>query len=135
MKLPSNVPETYEELCEILMPRRIHDKIGLEKAIEVVDWLVMRTQTKDQFEYLDMVSDQIIEYESKLYPKEAIDPLGLLQFIFKESKLSVRKLGDILGVDSSIAGRVLKGQRGITVKHAKSLGSWFKLDPKAFLNL
>ena len=35
----------------------------------------------------------------------------------------------------SVAARILKGERGITVEHAKNLGAWFKVDPKLFLKL
>jgi antitoxin component HigA of HigAB toxin-antitoxin module len=38
-------------------------------------------------------------------------------------------------MDHSVAARILKGERAITVKHAKSFGARFKMDPKAFLGL
>jgi antitoxin component HigA of HigAB toxin-antitoxin module len=41
----------------------------------------------------------------------------------------------ILGIVHSVAARILKGERAITVGHAKSLSAWFKMDPKDFLKL
>jgi mRNA-degrading endonuclease HigB of HigAB toxin-antitoxin module len=45
------------------------------------------------------------------------------------------RLGKILGIDHSVAARILKSERAITIEHAKSLGTRFKMDPKAFLKL
>jgi HTH-type transcriptional regulator/antitoxin HigA len=136
LSLPPDAPETYEELARFYVPRKIHDKIGQQNATEVVDWLAIRAQTPDQIEYLDLVSDLLDEYERQfLKADDASDPLELLQYLVEENGISARELGKILDVDPSVAARILKGKRGITVDHAKSLGARFKLAPEAFLNL
>ena len=118
------------------MPRKIHDKIGQRSATQVVDWLSIRAQTPDQVEFLDLVSDLLDEYERQfLKVDNTSDPLELLQYIVEENGITARKLGEILDVDHSVAARILKGESGITVEHAKSLGARFKLDPKTFLKL
>jgi HTH-type transcriptional regulator/antitoxin HigA len=136
LSLPPDAPETYEELAGILMPRKIHDKIGQRNATEMVDWLAVRAQTPDQVEYLDFVSDLLDEYERQfLKVDDASDPLELLQYLVEENGISARELGGILDVDHSTAARILKGERGITVEHAKKLGARFKVDPKIFVGL
>lgn len=136
LSLPADAPETYEELARIYAPRKIHDKIGQRNATEVVDWLAIRAKTKDQVEFLDLVSDLLDEYECQ-FPKidNSSDPLELLQYLVEENRITARELGEILNVDHSVAARILKGQRGITVEHAKNLGARFKVDPKVFLKL
>jgi HTH-type transcriptional regulator/antitoxin HigA len=52
-----------------------------------------------------------------------------------EHDITTRELGKILGIDHSVAARILKGERAIKVEHAKSLGAWSKMDSKAFLEL
>ena len=133
---PGDAPETYEELTRIYAPRKIHDKIGQRNATEVVDWLAIRAKTKDQVEFLDLVSDLLDEYERQ-FPEidNSSDPLELLQYLVEENRITARELGEILNVDHSVAARILKGQRGITVEHAKNLGARFKVDPKVFLKL
>jgi antitoxin component HigA of HigAB toxin-antitoxin module len=136
LSLPTDAPETYEELARIYVPRKIHDKIGQRNATEVVDWLAMRAQTSDQVEFLDLVSDLLDEYERQfLKIDDPSDPLELLQYLVKENGVSARELGKTLNVDHSVAARILKGERGITVEHAKNLGARFKVDPKVFLKL
>ena|SRR5271165_5948869 len=134
--LPIDAPETYEELARIYVPRKVHDKIGQRNATEVVDWLAVRAQTPDQVKFLDLVSDLLDEYERQFLKSDnSSDPLELLQHLVEENHVTVRELGEILNVDHSVAARILKGERGITVEHAKSLGARFKVDPRVFLKL
>jgi HTH-type transcriptional regulator / antitoxin HigA len=136
LSLPTDAPGTYEELARIYVPRKIHDKIGQRNATEVVDWLAVRAQTKDQIEFLDLVSDLLDEYERQFLKNDnSSDPLELLQYLVEENGISARQLGELLNVDHSVAARILKGERGITVEHAKNLGERFKVDPKVFLKL
>jgi antitoxin component HigA of HigAB toxin-antitoxin module len=136
LSLPADAPETYEELAMIYVPRKIHDKIGQRNATEVVDWLAIRAKTKDQVEFLDLVSDLLDEYECQFSKIDnSSDPLELLQYLVEENRITARELSEILNVDHSVAARILKGQRGITVEHAKNLGARFKVDPKVFLKL
>jgi antitoxin component HigA of HigAB toxin-antitoxin module len=58
-----------------------------------------------------------------------------LNYLAEENDITTRELGKILGIDHSVAARILKGERAITIEHAKSLGTRFKMDPKAFLKL
>jgi HTH-type transcriptional regulator / antitoxin HigA len=134
--LPADAPESYEELARLYIPRKIHDKIGQQNATEVVDWLSIRAHTADQIEFLDFVSDLLDEYESQFLKDSAPgDPLEVLRYLVEENGITTRELGKILGVDHSIAARILKGERGITVEHAKHLGARFKVDAQLFLKL
>ncbi|MBV8378840.1 MAG: helix-turn-helix domain-containing protein [Verrucomicrobia bacterium] len=58
-----------------------------------------------------------------------------MHHLVEENGITTRELGKILGVDHSVAARILKGERNITVEHAKSLGARFKMDPQVFLGL
>jgi HTH-type transcriptional regulator/antitoxin HigA len=136
LSLPPDAPETYEELARLYVPRKIYDKVGQQNATEVVDWLAVRAHTDDQVEFLDLVSDLLDEYESQFVKHdEPSDPLELLQYLVAENGISARELGKILKVDHSVASRILKGKRGITVEHAKNLGARFKVNPQLFLKL
>jgi HTH-type transcriptional regulator / antitoxin HigA len=75
------------------------------------------------------------EYENAGKPDKASSPLEILNYLVEENGISTRGLGKILGIDHSVAARILKGERAITVEHAKSLGTRFKMAPEAFLGL
>jgi HTH-type transcriptional regulator/antitoxin HigA len=136
LSLPANQPETYEELARLYVPRKIHDSVGQKNATTVIDWLSIRAHTKDQIEFLDLVSDLLDEYESQFLQEDnPIDPTQLLRHLVQENDISTRELGRILAIDHSVAARILKGERAITIEHAKSLSTRFKVDPKIFLRL
>jgi HTH-type transcriptional regulator/antitoxin HigA len=135
LSLPAEAPETYEDLVRLYPPRKIHDQVELENATEVADWIALRANNDAQLDYLELLGDLLDEYENAGKPDKASSPLEILNFLVEENDLTTRELGKILGIDHSVAARILRGERTITVDHAKNLGARFKLDPKAFLKL
>jgi HTH-type transcriptional regulator/antitoxin HigA len=136
LSLPAEAPETYEELVRLYPPRKIHDQIEMEHATEVADWVAIRAQNDAQLDYLELLGDLLDEYENRSGKADkASSPLEILNYLAEENDITTRELGKILGIDHSVAARILKGERAITIEHAKSLGTRFKMDPKAFLKL
>jgi HTH-type transcriptional regulator/antitoxin HigA len=135
LSLPADAPETYEELVRLYPPRKIHDQIELENATEVADWIALRAKNDDQLDYLELLGDLMDEYENAGKADKTSSPLEILNYLVEENNITTRELGKILGIDHSVAARILKGGRAITVEHAKSLGARFKLAPEAFLKL
>jgi HTH-type transcriptional regulator/antitoxin HigA len=137
--LPANAPKTYEELVRLYPPRKIHDSVELENATEVADWIALHAKNDAQLDYLELLGDLLDEYENQAskagHQNKASSPLELLNYLVNENNISTRDLGAILGIDHSVAARILKGERAITVEHAKRLGARFKLDPQIFLGL
>ena len=56
-----------------------------------------------------------------------------LQFLLEENSLTADDLGDILGVNRSIAYRILKGARNLTADHIKKLAARFAVGADLFL--
>jgi antitoxin component HigA of HigAB toxin-antitoxin module len=136
LSLPANPPASYEALARLYLPRKIHDAIAYQNAVEVVDWLAGRTLNADQEDYLDLISDLVFEYESALSKDDGpASPVELLNFLVEENEVTTRELGALLGVDHSVAARILKGQRSITPEHAKKLGERFAIRPSRLLGL
>ena len=136
LALPGTHPASYEALCRRHLPRKIHDASGYQDAVEVVDWLAGRELNPDQEDYLDRVSDLVAEYEAEQSKGDGpVSPVELLNFLVEENEITTRELGAILGVDHSVAARILKGQRSITPEHAKKLGERFAIRRGRFLGL
>ena len=136
LSLPAEAPETYEELVRLYPPRKIHDQIELEHATEVADWIAIRAQNNAQLDYLETLGYLLEKYETRSGKADKdSSPLEILNYLVEENDITTRELGKILGIDHSVAARILKGERAITIEHAKCLGARFKLDPKAFLKL
>jgi len=136
LNLPAEVPKTYEELVRLYPPRKIHDQVELENATEVADWLAVRAKNDAQFDYLELLGDLRDEYEKPLGKGDKpADPLEMLRYLVEENGITTRELGKILGVDHSVAARILTGERSITVEHARKLGTRFKVETQLFLRL
>ncbi|HEY0793859.1 MAG TPA: helix-turn-helix domain-containing protein [Chthoniobacterales bacterium] len=134
--LPRAKPHSYEELVRVYLPRKIHDRLGYQQAVEVVDWLAGHDLNPDQEDFLDLVSDLVVEYESQQGMHDGpASPVELLQFLVEENGLTTREIGTLLGIHPSTAARILKGQRSITPEHAKKLGARFAVRPSRFLDL
>lgn len=134
--LPETPPQAYEALCRRHLPRKIHDPAAYQDALEMVDWLVGRELNPDQEDYFDLVSDLLAEYEAGQSRDDGpVSPVELLNFLVEENEVTTRELGALLGVDHSVAARILKGQRSITPEHAKKLGERFAIRPGRFLGL
>ena len=134
LNLPAEVPSSYEDLVRLYPPRKIHNQVELENVTEVADWLALRAKNDAQFDYLELLGDLIDEYENaQRKADKPADPLEVLRYLVVENGVTTRELGKILGVDHSVAARILNGKRSITVEHAKSLGARFKVEPELFL--
>lgn len=50
------MPKGYTGLCQILMPRPIHDKVDYENVTEITDAMAGHKLTADQDDYFDLLS-------------------------------------------------------------------------------
>src|SRR5271169_5741563 len=123
MKTPSKLsfsrlPKTYDKLIKFHVPRPIHDEVGYKNTVEVVDALAGQQVNEDQDDYLLVLSGLVERYESESLPaRRPISGLSMLKYVLAENGLIGDDLASILGVDRSVAYRILKGERGITTAH------------------
>jgi len=131
----AEVPRTYEALCQVHLPRPLHDKIDLENATEIVDFLAGHDLNADQEDYLDLLSDLVEEYEEEQTPFKTarLSGLAALNYLLKENDLNPTGLSRILGADRTLGGKILRGERSLTVDHMKKLGRRFAVDPGIFV--
>jgi HTH-type transcriptional regulator/antitoxin HigA len=131
----AEVPRTYEALCRVHLPRPIHDKIDLDNATEIVDFLAGHGLNADQEDYLDLLSDLVEEYEAKhaSFNPRRQSGIATLSYLLEENGLNASDLSRILGADRTLGAKILRGERALTVDHMKKLGRRFAVDPGIFL--
>jgi len=130
----SSMPKTYTGLVSLLVPRPIHDKASYDDAVEIVHALAGFKLNRDQDDYLELMAKIIEDYERETSPEPApVRGIESLKFRLKETGLSADDLGTIIGVDRSIAYRILKGSRNLTAEHIKKLSSRFAVSADLFL--
>lgn len=130
----SAIPKTYTELVALHLPRPIHDKVSYDNAIEVVHGLVGFKLNRDQEDYLELMGKLIEDYETETSPEpKPVPGIESLKYLLESNDLSGDELGTILGVDRSIAYRILKGTRQLTAEHIKKLSARFAVSADLLL--
>jgi HTH-type transcriptional regulator/antitoxin HigA len=131
---PEKLPKTFLNLVALHVPRPIHDKVSYENTVELIDALAGGKLNEDQNDYLDVLSQLVESYEEenlKSFPK--ISGLGALKFLLSENEMGGDDLAKLLGIDRSVAYKILKGARGLTVEHIRKLCERFQVSADLFL--
>jgi len=130
----AKLPKTYRELCELLMPRKIHDDDELEAVQEIVDALaVLPARSPDQNDYLETLAELVEAYEEQAVKFSKRSGVETLKFLLTENGLTASDLSRLLGTDISLGYRILDGERNLTTRHIKKLAQHFHVGPEVFL--
>lgn len=130
----ARLPKTYAGLVALHMPRPLHDKVAYDNAVEVVHALAGHKLNQDQDDYLALMAKLVEDYETEnLDEPKPVSGVESLKFLLDEHGLSAEDLGEILGVNRSIAYRILKGSRNLTAEHVKKLAARFSVSTDLFL--
>jgi len=129
------MPKDYVGLCNVFLPRPIHDKVSYEDTVEIADVFAgfEDRMTDDQNDYFDLLCDLIEKREKETVSPPKLRSLALLKHLAQEHGLAGAALSRILGKSSSLGPMILRGERKITADHAIILGKHFGLRPDAFL--
>ena len=109
----ANVPKTYRELCELYLPRPIHDDNEDEAATEMMNALAVFSKLNaDQQDYLNAVTEFVDAYDKAKpvrWPK--VKGLDVLKHLLKEHDLSGADLSRILGGSRNLGAMILRADR------------------------
>jgi HTH-type transcriptional regulator/antitoxin HigA len=118
----ARLPTTFDGLIRLHAPRPIHDQADYENTVEVVDALAGHKLNRDQEDYLLLLSGLVERYEADTLPaRPKLTGVDMLNYLLGENDLSGDDFAKIIGVDRSVAYRILKGERGLTTDHIKAL--------------
>jgi len=124
----------YMELIGHFPLRPIRTERELGKATRIANDLAVKPNlTRDERDYLDVLSDLIEKYEDKNHRIEPVAGPALLAFLLEENGISQARLARETGIAKSTISAVLKGKRALRLSHVEALCHRFKLDPGAFL--
>lgn len=130
----ARMAKTYSALVARQMPRPIHDKAAYGNAVEVVHALAGHKLNHDQDDYLTIMTKLVEAYESENVPgPKAIKGIDALRFLLEENRLTAGDLGELIGVNRSIAYRILRETRKLTAEHIRKLSIRFCVSADLFL--
>lgn len=120
--IPNNIkllPNTYNELCrKLIMPRTIHDKTDFDNITEVIDFMAGHKLTPDQEDYLATLADLSHAFEEEnLPPHEKQEPHIFIKAHLENIQMTITEWGKLIGVDRSLASRLIRGERKLSLEH------------------
>ena len=128
------LPTTYSQLVAFHTPRPIHDVVGYQNAVEVIDALAGHRLNPDQEDYLELLSRLVETYETETSPEpKHASGVAALRFLLQENDLAGDDLARILDIDRSVAFKILKGNRQLTAGHIRKLAARFHVSSDLFL--
>jgi HTH-type transcriptional regulator/antitoxin HigA len=129
----AKIPKTYAGLMGVYLLRPLHDQSDAENAAEVIDLLAGHKLNAEQADYLDLLSDLYERWESVQFPVAAARGSELLRLVLAERGENGAALAKVLGIDPSLAYRLLRGERQLTAVQIRTLAECYGLDSAALL--
>ena len=129
-----NMPKDYQGLVMMFMPKAIHDQIDYENTVEVIDALAGHELSDEQELFLDTLSTLVEAYEDEHHALKTsgLSPVEALKFLMEEHGMTAADLGKLLG-ERTLGSKILRGDRKIGLKYAKSLAKKFRVDLSLFI--
>jgi HTH-type transcriptional regulator/antitoxin HigA len=127
------LPKDYADLCRILTPRPIHDKVDFENVTEITDAMAGHKLTADQEDYFDLLCRLIEDYEKERVNAPKATALDALQHLLDANDMSAADLARLLDVHRTLGGMILRGERQLTLAHVRTLAKRFNVSADLFL--
>ena len=132
------MPNDYAGLYQMHAPRPIHDKIGYENTLEIVEAMAGFEDrfTPDQNDYFELLGDLVIAYEEereKTAPENTLPVTTRLKSLLEATGWNASDLARFLSLDPTMGNKILRGERKLTTTHVLKLSGHFKLRAEYFI--
>jgi HTH-type transcriptional regulator / antitoxin HigA len=129
------LPKDYAGLCQLQIPRPIHDLVEYGNVTAVTDAMALWQDdfTADQRDYFELLCGLLEEHDRThvRWPKSSVR--ARLKHLLEEAGLSAADLSRLLGGSRNLGAMILRGDRNLTVAHIRTLSSHFRVSPELFL--
>ena len=129
----AKIPATYAGLMALHLLRPIRDQVDADNAAEMIDLLAGHSLNAEQADYLDLLSDLYEKWESTQFPLSQATGSELLHLVLAERKEGAGDLAKLLGIDVSLAYRLLRGERQLTAIQIRKAADSYGINPVALL--
>ncbi|MDI1338052.1 MAG: helix-turn-helix domain-containing protein [Lacunisphaera sp.] len=129
----AKIPKTYAGLMGLHLLRPVRDQVDADNAAEMIDLLAGHTLNAEQADYLDLLSDLYEKWEHAQFPLSRATGSELLRLVLAERNEGSADLAKLLGIDVSLAYRLLRGERQLTAAQIRKVANTYGIDPGALL--
>jgi HTH-type transcriptional regulator/antitoxin HigA len=131
----AEIPKTYRELCQLYLPRPIHDDAEDAEATGMMNALAVFTRLNaEQKDYFDVLTDFVDEFDKGKHvewPK--ITGREVLKQLLEENGMTAADLSRMLRTSRNLGAMILRGERKLTLKHVRILAQHFRVSADLFL--
>jgi len=132
----ADIPKTYRELCQLYLPRPIHNESENTEATAMMNTLaVFNRLNAEQRDYLDVLTEFVDEFDKRKkirLPK--ISSVDVLKQLMEEHGMIAADLARLLGVHRSLGAMILRRERKLTLNHVRTLARHFGVSADVFLS-
>ncbi|OYV88573.1 MAG: hypothetical protein B7Z73_08285 [Planctomycetia bacterium 21-64-5] len=105
----------------------------MDRAIAAIDRLLARPSlSRDEDDYLDVLSDLVYKYEQAMHPLEAVPDSDMLKHRMEARDLSRAELHRRTGIPLATIAAVLGGKRQLSRQQVSTLAQFFNVSSDAF---
>src|SRR5262249_4599981 len=103
--------------------------------IAMIDRLLAQSAlSRDEEDYLDVLSDLVEKFEDQRYPIQPVSGLDALRHLIESSGKTSGAVAMEAGLPESTLSAVLLGRRRLNARHIGILARYFRIDPGVFLD-
>jgi len=126
---------SYGEILLSKLPHAIHTDDGANGVREEIQLLV-RTfpRTNAEEEYLSLLGQLLIAWESGRYQSPAISGVDVLRCMLEDNGMKQAELVGPVFASAGIVSEVLSGKRQLTLSHIQKLAAFFHTSPAIFVS-
>jgi HTH-type transcriptional regulator/antitoxin HigA len=130
----AEMPRDYADLVAMHSPRPLHNDVDEQNIEEIVNEMAGHKLTADQEDYLNLLSDLLLKYQTERHPRlrSRRTPAQRLDYLMQQSETTPTQLAKILGCSQPLVSLVLGGKRELSKANMKKLARHFKLGVEYF---
>lgn len=136
---PKTLSKAYLALIQRFPLAPISKQSQLESAISVIKELTnpsrLSTLTKDETDYLDVLSDLVAKYEKARWKPlaEQMTAAEVLAYLMDESRTTQLELARQTNIQQSHISEFLSAKRDLSKENVVRIASYFNVSPELFL--
>lgn len=125
--------DVYMELIRQVPLRPIRSDEELDRAVAMVDSLIDQDDlSRDEQDYLDVLSDIVERYESEEHPIAPVSDAEMLRHLIEAKGAAQADVSRATGIAESTISEVLAGKRALSRSHIGKLSRYFHVEPGVF---
>ena len=131
----ADIPKTYRELCQLYLPRPIHDEAEDAEATAFMYALaVFARLNAEQQDHLDVLTEFVDAFDKRRkisWPK--LTGADMLKHLMEAQDMNAADLSRLLGGSRNLGAMILRGERKLTLNHVRILSRHFRVSADLFL--